>query len=96
MTPDHLIKFVQQAVSESCVHFGEDIPTQAELDELHSDEESKWFFQRFAELVRNQALEDCADVCQKAGYLAMDIHIRDLLRKSKQQVFADVIGKMKS
>lgn len=52
-------------------------------------------FQAFAQLVRNAVLEDCADVCQKAGYLAMDIHIRDMIRKSKQQVFADVIGKMK-
>lgn len=52
---DQIVELAIQAMAESCAHFGEDIPTQAEHDELYSDEESKWFFKRFAELVRNEA-----------------------------------------
>lgn len=57
------IKLAQQAMSESCAHFEVEMPTQAELDELYTDAETLWLFQRFAALVRAEALEECALLC---------------------------------
>lgn len=66
---DQIIELAIQAMAESCAHFGEDIPTQAEQDELYSDEESKWFFKRFAELVRADALEEAAKVAEDDDHI---------------------------
>lgn len=65
MTPDRITELAKQAMVDTCDHFGEETPTQDRLDELHDDAETLWLLQRFAELVRAEALEEAARMCEE-------------------------------
>lgn len=59
---DQIIELAKQAMLETWKHFGEDTPSKAELDFMHDDPETQWHIQRFAELVRNDAVDaTCQD-----------------------------------
>lgn len=59
---DRIIELAKQAMLETWKHFGEDTPSKAELDFMHDDPETQWHIQRFAELVRNDAVDaTCQD-----------------------------------
>ena len=59
---DRIIELAKQVMTEACEHFGEDAPLKAELDLIHDEPETQWYLQRFAELVRNDAVDaTCQD-----------------------------------
>ena len=59
---DRIIELAKQVMTEVCEHFGEDAPLKADLDLIHDEPGTQWYLQRFAELVRNDAVDaTCQD-----------------------------------